>query len=92
MDRMILFGEASLRRSLREYITHFRSERNHQGLGNRLLEPIATVSTIDEPIPCRTPCRMLNFYYREADTNDTRFIYCTLRANAVFTESEAYKR
>ena len=67
LDRMILFGEASLRRALREYVTHFRSERNHQGLGNRLLEPIATVSTSDKPIQCRERLGgMLNFYYREA--------------------------
>jgi hypothetical protein len=66
-DRMILFGEASLRRVLREYVAHFHSERNHQSLGNQLLEPLATVSTGDEPIQC--PERlggMLNFYYREA--------------------------
>ncbi|MGD2073734.1 MAG: integrase core domain-containing protein [Gammaproteobacteria bacterium] len=40
LDRMILFGEASLRRALREYVAHFRSERNHQDVGNRLLEPV----------------------------------------------------
>jgi len=34
LDRMILLGEASLRRALREYVAHFRSERNHQGVGN----------------------------------------------------------
>ena len=67
LDRMILFGEASLRRSLREYVTHFRSERNHQGPGDRLLEPIATVSTSDMPIQCRERLGgRLNFYYREA--------------------------
>jgi hypothetical protein len=39
LDRMILFGEASLHRALREYVLHFRSERNHQGVGpeNRIL-------------------------------------------------------
>jgi putative transposase len=31
LDHIIFFGEASLRRALREYVTHFRSERNHQG-------------------------------------------------------------
>jgi len=67
LDRMILFGEVSLSRSLREYVTHFRSERNHQGLGNRLLGPIATVSTSDKPIQCRERLGgMLNFYYRAA--------------------------
>ena len=64
---MILFGEASLRRALREYVVHYHSERNHQGVGNRLLEPLATVSSIDEPIRCRVRLGgMLNFYYREA--------------------------
>ena len=38
LNRMILFGEASLRRVLREYVTHYHIERNHQGLGNRLLK------------------------------------------------------
>jgi len=30
--RMILFGEASLRPAIREYVVHFRNERNHQGV------------------------------------------------------------
>ncbi len=67
LDRMILFGEASLRRALREYVAHFRSERNHQGVGNRLLEPCATGGSNDEPIQCRERLGgMLNFYCREA--------------------------
>ena len=67
LDRMILFGEASLRRALREYVAHFRSERNHQGLGNRLLEPCAARNSTDGPIQCRERLGgMLNFYYREA--------------------------
>jgi putative transposase len=67
LDRMILFGEASLRRVLRAYVIHYHSERNHQGVGNRLLEPLATVSLIIEPIQCRDRLGgMLNYYYREA--------------------------
>ena len=67
LDRMILFGETSLRRALRAYVIHYHSERNHQGVGNRLLEPLATVSSINEPIQRRERLGgMLNFYYREA--------------------------
>ena len=67
LDRMILFGEASLRRVLRAYVVHYHTERNHQGVGNRLLEPLATVSSINEPIQCRERLGgMLNYYYREA--------------------------
>jgi transposase InsO family protein len=67
LDRMILFGEASLRRAFRAYVVHYHSERNHQGVGNRLLEPIAKVSSTNDPIHCRKRLgAMLNFYYREA--------------------------
>lgn len=67
LDRMILFGEASLRRALREYVAHYQTERNHQGVGNRLLEPLVSVRSTDEPIQSRERLGgMLNYYYREA--------------------------
>ena len=34
---MILFGEASLRKRIFEFVAHYHLERNHQGLGNRLI-------------------------------------------------------
>src|SRR6202162_3890499 len=39
LDRLILFGESSLRKGIQEFLTHYHGERNHQGLGNRLLVP-----------------------------------------------------
>jgi putative transposase len=39
LSKMILFGEASLRRALVEFVEHFHLERNHQGKGNVLLFP-----------------------------------------------------
>ena len=67
LGRMILFGEASLRRALREYGAHYHSERNHQGVGNRLLEPPGKVASINDPIHCRERLGgMLNFYYHKA--------------------------
>jgi len=42
LSKLILFGEASLRRTLREYLVHYDAERNHQGKGNVLLFPTAT--------------------------------------------------
>jgi transposase InsO family protein len=41
LGRIILFGEESLRRALREYGAHFHGERPHQGLGNELISPRA---------------------------------------------------
>jgi hypothetical protein len=36
---LILFGEASLRRALADFIHHYHAARNHQGKGNALLFP-----------------------------------------------------
>ena len=37
LNRMIFIGEASLRRAVREFMAPYHAERNHQGLGNRLM-------------------------------------------------------
>jgi hypothetical protein len=31
LSKLILFGEGSLRRAMREYAVHYHAERNHQG-------------------------------------------------------------
>ena len=37
LGRMILVGQASLRRAIGEFMAHYHEERNHQGLENRLI-------------------------------------------------------
>jgi transposase InsO family protein len=37
LERMILFGEGSLRKAIHEFVEHYHRERNHQGLDNRLI-------------------------------------------------------
>ena len=39
LSKLILFGEASLKRALAEFVEHFHTERPHQGKGNVLLFP-----------------------------------------------------
>lgn len=39
LERMIFFGEDALRTAISEYLAHYHAERNHQGLGNRLIIP-----------------------------------------------------
>jgi transposase InsO family protein len=39
LSRMIIVGEESLRHVLTHYLEHYHAERNHQGLGNRLIAP-----------------------------------------------------
>src|SRR5262249_11109902 len=63
LDRIILVGEASLRRAVREFADHDHHERNHQGLGNRLcLASIRTSVLIDHatrsPTSERSCCRV----------------------------------
>ena len=43
LSKLILFGEASLRRALAEFIDHYHAERNHQGKGNLLLFPAGKI-------------------------------------------------
>jgi hypothetical protein len=43
LDRLILFGENMLRNAIQQYLIYYHGERNHQGIGNRLIEPGANV-------------------------------------------------
>jgi hypothetical protein len=43
LSKLTLFGEASLRRALTDFIDHFHAERNHQGKDNALLFPTENV-------------------------------------------------
>jgi hypothetical protein len=38
MKRVIPLGEQHFRRMLAEYVVHYHHERNHQGIGNELIE------------------------------------------------------
>ena len=67
LERMILFGEDSLRTAVSEYLAHYHGERNHQGLYNKLIIPISTEWKRDGVV--RRKNRLggtLSFYYRDA--------------------------
>jgi len=67
LDRLILFGEGSLRKAIHEFTAHYHLERNHQGLGNRLIIPCVTEPGTDRVIRRRQRLGgMLNYYYRQA--------------------------
>lgn len=40
LSRMIFFGQASLQHAIRQFMAHYHIERNHQGIENRLLQPV----------------------------------------------------
>jgi putative transposase len=66
LDRVIPLGERHFQRTVSEYVVHYRHERNHQGLGNRLIEGI--VSNRGQGRIRRRPRLggLLNYYERAA--------------------------
>jgi transposase InsO family protein len=66
LERVILFGEQHLRRTIAEFVAHYHGERNHQGIGNELIQPLERASGQG---PVRRRQRIggiLNYYYRAA--------------------------
>jgi hypothetical protein len=47
---MILFGESATRKAIRTYLIHYHTERNHQGLGNKLIVPLEQPPDMDANI------------------------------------------
>ena len=67
LERMIFFGEGSLRKGIREFVLHDHGERNHQGLGNRLIMPDECPAGHRGGVLRRERLGgMLNYYYRSA--------------------------
>ena len=67
LERMILFGERSLRTAIRNFIVHYHTERNHQGLKNGIICPqrhhLANKAAVQRH---ERLGGMLNYCYREA--------------------------
>jgi hypothetical protein len=67
LDRMIFFGTASLDRALREFEAHALHERNHQGIGNEIIEPDPGVGSTTGVVRRRERLGgLLSYYYRRA--------------------------
>jgi putative transposase len=60
---MIFIGEGSLRRAIRDFDSHYHLERNHQGIGNRLLQAKPTPTAPGPGVRRRQRlCGMLGYY------------------------------
>jgi transposase InsO family protein len=67
LDRLIFFGEDSLRTAVRNFVAHYHTERNHQGLANQIIRPEAGHLGHVGNIQRRERLGgMLNYYYRDA--------------------------
>ncbi len=67
LNQMIFFRENSLRRAISEFLEYYHHERNHQGLENRLIQPLTEVGSLDDHVACRERLGgVLRYYYRNA--------------------------
>ena len=67
LDRMIFFGEGSLWTAVQNFVAHYHSERNHQGLANKLIsQELSHLGGTGEVQRRERMGGMLNYYYRAA--------------------------
>jgi len=67
LGRMVMLGERSLYYVIHEYLIHYHSERNHQGLDNRRIAPESKVDCQTGHVVRRARLGgLLSYYHREA--------------------------
>ena len=67
LDRMIFFGEKSLHNAVHQFLNHYHTERNHQGLNNKIIDPGEEVGQIVGKVEGRERLGgLLHYYYRNA--------------------------
>ena len=67
LNRMIFFGERSLRAAVRSFLRHYHTERNHQGLRNTAITQGEEVDRRDGAVITRERLGgLLRYYYRAA--------------------------
>jgi putative transposase len=67
LNRVIAFGERHLRPTIAEFVVHYHGERNHQGLGNELIEStLAMENTVGRIRRRQRLGGLLNYYRRAA--------------------------
>ena len=66
LEPMIFFDERSLHNTVRHYLTHYHTERNHQGLKERAHSRPRQNGSLDGEVHCCERLGVLRYYYREA--------------------------
>jgi putative transposase len=66
LSRMIFFSEKQLRTAVGQFVEHYHSERNHQGLANRLIEPEVERDNGTGKVVCESRLGGLLNHYRRA--------------------------
>jgi len=67
LARVIPLGERHLRQLVREYVDHYHAERNHQGIGNKLIAAVNDNAAKSSRVVRRQRLGgVLNYYHRAA--------------------------
>jgi putative transposase len=66
LDRMIPIGVSHFRRAVKEYVEHYHTDRNHQGLDNRLISGASAIQMTRRVRRYPRLGGLLNFYPRAA--------------------------
>jgi transposase InsO family protein len=67
LEHMVLLGERGLHHVLRQYLIHYHTERNHQGLGNVRITPAPANNAENGRVVRRDRLGgLLHYYYRDA--------------------------
>ena len=67
VSRVIFCDKRSLERAVREYAEHYHGDRNHQGLGNLLINPAEQFGELDGKVECSERLgSLLSYYHRVA--------------------------
>jgi putative transposase len=66
LNRVVPLGERHLRRTIAEFVEHYHRERNHQGLGNELIEAVSPTRNVTGIRRRQRLGGLLNYYCRAA--------------------------
>ena len=67
LDRMLMLGERSLHDVIQQYVAHYHTERNHQGLHNQRITPESGIGNYSGQVKRREHLGgILRYYYRDA--------------------------
>jgi transposase InsO family protein len=67
LEQMVMLGERSLYDAIRQYLAHYHTERNHQGLANQLITPEPDLGSHSGQVRRRDRLGgLLSYYHREA--------------------------
>jgi putative transposase len=67
LEQMVLLGERALYYAIQQYLAHYHTERNHQGLANQLITPEPDLGSHSGQVRRRDRLGgLLSYYHREA--------------------------